>query len=305
MARLGFVGVGTMGTPMAGHVLSAGHELRVHDLSAERVAALVDKGAVDAGSVAGTAEGVEAVFLSLPGPPDVEAAVAGPGGLLGVLAEGSVVIDLSTNSIETVRSLRERAAARGVVFVDAPVSGGVLGAKEGTLAVMVGAEPDEFERVEPLLSCFGKAVIHVGACGSGTVAKLVNNQLFLAASVLVQEAFVTAAAAGVDPSDLQEILLASSSAPYAALVPFVMSRRFDDVVFRLDIAAKDMRLAVGSAEAAGVQVPTTRAALGVYEDAVAAGMGADVFHSTLRQLEAAAGLEVPRYRRKDKDRPPA
>ena len=157
----------------------------------------------------------------------------------------------------------------------------------------IGGGNDDVAAVEPLLRCFAGQILHVGSCGSGTVAKLVNNQLFLAAAVLVQEAFVLGAAAGIEPAALHPILRACSAGPYAALAPLLLGRAFDDVIFRLDIAAKDLSLAVAAAHAHGVDVPTTTAALGVYRAAADAGMGSRAFHATLQQLERSAGVELP------------
>jgi 3-hydroxyisobutyrate dehydrogenase-like beta-hydroxyacid dehydrogenase len=180
-----------------------------------------------------------------------------------------------------------------VAFVDAPVSGGRAKAESGELSVMVGGTDDDLAELQPILDLFAAQVFHVGPPGAGTVAKLVNNQLFLAAAVLVQEAYVTGAAAGLDPSALHPILRASSSAPYVTLAPLLLGRAFDDVIFRLDIAAKDLTLAVDAAQEMGVHAPVTTAALTAYRDAVRDGQGARAFHITLQSIEETAGLELP------------
>ncbi len=185
----------------------------------------------------------------------------------------ATIVDLSTNSPDVVRRLHERCASAGVAFVDAPVSGGRVKAISGELSVMVGGDEADVERVRPLLDCFAAQVFHVGPPGAGTVAKLVNNQLFLAAAVLVQEAYVLGAAAGLDPSTVHGIVRASSGGPYAALAPLLLGRRFDDVLFRLDIATKDLGLAVETAQAHGAEVPVSAAALATYQAALDAGLG--------------------------------
>jgi 2-hydroxy-3-oxopropionate reductase len=162
---------------------------------------------------------------------------------------------------------------------------------------MVGAEPAEFDRALVVLDVIGADVMHVGPPGAGTIAKIVNNQLFLAAGVLVQEAYVLAAALGMSPTDLHRIVSASSAGPYAKLAPLLLGRRFDDVIFRLDIAAKDVGLAIETAAAAGVDVPVTRAAGALYDAALSAGDGELVFHATLRELERRAGIELEPVRR--------
>jgi 3-hydroxyisobutyrate dehydrogenase-like beta-hydroxyacid dehydrogenase len=293
---IGFVGTGTMGAPMAGHLVAAGHDVRVFDRSALAMKGVA--GAAPTESAAAAAAGGTCVFLSLPGPADVEAAVTGPTGVLAADPLPARVVDLSTNSPAVVRALHARCAAAGVGFVDAPVSGGRIKAESGELSVLVGGTDHDVAAVEPLLQPFAGQVFHVGAPGAGTIAKLVNNQLFLAAAVLVQEAYVFGAAAGLDPSELHNIIRASSGGPYAALAPLLLGRDFDEVIFRLDIAAKDLSLAVEAATANGVAEPVTAAALEVYRDAIGAGLGLKAFHATLLQVERPPGIELPPLTRK-------
>jgi 3-hydroxyisobutyrate dehydrogenase-like beta-hydroxyacid dehydrogenase len=294
---IAFVGTGTMGAPMAAQLLAAGYRLSVHDAVPAATATLVEAGATSHATAADAAAGADVVLLSLPGPPQVRAAITGPGGVLEASRPPPLIIDLSTNSVEAVADLRAACEEAGVVFVDAPVSGGVARAREGTLAVMVGAAPAEFDTARPVLEVIGSDVIHVGPPGTGTIAKIVNNQLFLAAGVLVQEAYVLGAALGMSPTDLHRVIAASSGGPYAKLAPLLMGRRFDDVIFRLDIAAKDVGLAVDTAAVAGVDAPLTRAAGEIYEAAIAAGDGELVFHATLRELERRALIELEPLRR--------
>ena len=155
--------------------------------------------------------------------------------------------------------------------------------------------------MRPLVDCFAAQVFHVGPPGAGTVAKLVNNQLFLAAAVLVQEAYLLGAAAGLDPATVHGIVRASSAGPYATMAPLLLGRQFDDVLFRLDIAAKDLTLAVATAEAHGVDVPASAAALGVYRAALEQGLGDRAFHATLLALEERSGVTLPPLTR----RPPS
>jgi 3-hydroxyisobutyrate dehydrogenase-like beta-hydroxyacid dehydrogenase len=298
--QVGFIGTGTMGHPMAANVVAAGHHVRVHDVSPGATSRLVELGAVDAASPAAAASGADVVLLSLPGPVEVRAAILAVGGVLDADPLPRMVVDLSTNSPGTVAELAERCAGRGVTFVDAPVSGGVAKAETGTLAVLVGATPESLEATRPVLEAIGRDVLHVGPCGAGTIAKIVNNQLFLAGAVAVQEAYVLGAALGMTPTDLHQVVAASSAAPYAKLAPLLLGRTFDDVIFRLDIAAKDLHLAVESADEAGVDVPLTRAAAEVYAAAADHGDAGLVFHATLRELERRAGFELPPLRRPDR-----
>lgn len=298
--RVGFVGTGTMGRPMAACVLAAGHQVRVHDVVPGATRPLVELGAVDVATAASAAAGVDVVLLSLPGPDEVRGAVLGPEGVLAAEPPPSYVVDLSTNAPGVVAELADRCRDRGSTFVDAPVSGGVARAESGTLAVLVGASGDDLDRLRPVLEAIGRDVVHVGPTGAGTIAKLVNNQLFLAGAVAVQEAYVLGAKLGMEPGDLHQVIAASSAAPYAKLAPLLLGRAFDDVIFRLDIAAKDLRLAVDSAEEAGVDVPLTRAAADVYAAAASHGDAQLVFHATLRELERRSGIELPPLRRPER-----
>jgi 3-hydroxyisobutyrate dehydrogenase-like beta-hydroxyacid dehydrogenase len=291
--RVGFVGTGTMGGPIAMCLVKAGYDVAVFDRSPDATRALVAAGAAAMPSAAAAAAGATCVFLSLPAPDDVTAVVTTADGVLAASPLPSFVVDLSTNAPGVVGELHERCAAAGVVFIDAPVSGGRAKAETGELSVMVGATDDEFAAVEPVIDSFAAQVFHVGPCGAGTIAKLVNNQLFLAAGVLVQEAYLFGAAAGLEPAVLHKILKAGSAGPYTVLAPLLLGRAFDDVIFRLDIATKDLALAVQAARDHGVDVATTAAALDVYRAANDAGLGTRAFHATLAQLEQSAGLELP------------
>lgn len=294
---VGFVGTGTMGAPMAGHVLAAGFELHVHDHAPAAVAPLVAEGAVAAASAAAVGSAAEVVLLSLPGPGEVLDAVTGGSGVLAADPLPAFVIDLSTNAPDTVREVRQACADRGVELLDAPVSGGVVAARRGELTVMVGGGAAALEAVRPVIDTFASSVFHVGETGAGTVAKLVNNLLFLGAGVLVQEAYVLGAALGMEPAALHEIVSASSGGTYARLAPLLLGRRFDDVIFRMDIAAKDLALAAAAGDDAGADTPLTDAAIGVYEAALAAGDGTLAFHATLTELERRAGVELAALRR--------
>jgi 3-hydroxyisobutyrate dehydrogenase-like beta-hydroxyacid dehydrogenase len=298
--RVGFVGIGTMGRPMAANVLAAGHTLRVHDVAPGTTDDLVATGAVVATSPAESATGADVVLLSLPGPTEVREAVLGRQGVLAADPLPAVLVDLSTNSPGTVAELGERCADRGVAFVDAPVSGGVARASTGSLTVLVGASSEVMDTVRPVLMAIGSDIVHVGPLGSGTIAKIVNNQLFLSGAVAVQEAYVLGAKLGMAPTDLHRVIAASSAAPYAKLAPLLLGRAFDDVIFRLDIAAKDLHLAVDCAAEAGVDVPVTRAAADVFAAAVDHGDARLVFHATLRELERRAQVELPPLRRPDR-----
>ncbi len=293
MATTGFIGTGTIGAPMAGRLLEGGYSLMVCDRAPEAVAAMAAQGAqvaADAGAVAAVCA---TVFLSLPGPQQVEAVVLGEGGLLSSAGALRTIVDLSTNDLALNRRLAAVAAEHGVDYLDAPVSGGAVAARKGALTVMVGGDAAAFERVRPLIACFGEHVHHLGPAGAGTLTKLVNNQLFLCASVLLQEAFLMGAASGMTPDELLPVLETSSAGAYVAHARMLLSQRYDLGVFALGIAEKDIALALAAGEAAGVAMPATAAAHGVYREALAQGLGDADFFATLKVLEERAGSTLP------------
>ena len=274
--RVGFIGTGTIGAPMARRLLDAGHALVVCDRAPAAAAPLVAAGAALAAS-----------------PREVEEVAAGPGGLLEGARAGDVHVDLSTSALGAVRALAAREAAAGVQLVDAPVSGGAMGAAQGALTVMASGERSAFERVEPLLGAFGKHVFYLGDSGNGTLAKLVNNAIFLCGGLLVQETFAMAAKAGLDASRLLEVVQKSSGAAYAGLAKLLLGRGFDNAFFTLALAEKDVGLALDSARGLGVPMPVVEAAHGTYRRALELGLGQKLFAATLLAVEDAAGVEVP------------
>jgi 3-hydroxyisobutyrate dehydrogenase-like beta-hydroxyacid dehydrogenase len=291
---VGFIGTGTIGNPMAKRLQGAGHALVVFDVRAEATRELEQAGATRAASPHEVARACRLVFTSLPGPREIDAVVRGTDGLLAGARAGDVHVDLSTSSWEAVRRLRDAEAAAGVALVDAPVSGGAAGAAQGTLTVMASGDRAAFERADPYLRAFARHVFHLGESGAGTLVKLINNAVFLCAGMLVQEGFVLGAKAGLDPARLLEVLKLSSGGMYAGLADLVFARGFDNAFFQLALAEKDVALALESGRALGAPMPVTAAAHGVYAESVARGLGPKVFFATLKTLEAAAGVEVPK-----------
>jgi 3-hydroxyisobutyrate dehydrogenase-like beta-hydroxyacid dehydrogenase len=283
-----------MGRPIARRLIDAGHELVVFDLSASASTALAEDGARVVDSPAQVAEACRVVFTSLPGPSEVEEAVTGPQGILARAHDGDIHVDLSTNSYEAVRRLQELEVRVGVQLIDAPVSGGVAGLERGTLAVMASGDRAAFERIEPLLHCFSKKVFHLGDVGTGTLTKLVNNLIFLCGGVLVQEGLVLAEKAGLDSRQLLRVLKESSANSYTGLAGLFLGRDFENVIFKLGIAEKDVALALESARELGVPMPLTEAGHAVYQRSREAGLGDEVFYATLKTLERAAGIELPK-----------
>jgi 3-hydroxyisobutyrate dehydrogenase-like beta-hydroxyacid dehydrogenase len=291
--RVGFIGLGAMGGPMAANLVQAGHRLTVHDLRAESARSLLDGGATWASSPAEVAAASEVTFLSLPSPSDVEGVVGGDDGVLAGARPGTVVIDLSTGSATVARSLAERAAEAGVAFLDAPVSGGVAGARKGALALMVGGDRDSFDRCHHLFEVLGDRVFHVGDVGAGSVAKLVNNMLFFHGLLATVEAMVLAGKAGVDLGALRDVVQASSGASFVwdyASRAIIADRIAPN--FTVALAAKDAALAVDLAAELGVPTPSgahVRDLLAAHRDA---GLATEDVLAIVKALEVEAGTTV-------------
>ena len=198
--------LGIMGAAMAGNLLEAGHELVVHNRSRAKAERLAQQGASVADSPSEVAEGSAIIITMLPGPPQVEEVVAGEGGLLERAGEGSLIVDMSTSSPLVARQLASMARERGVGMLDAPVSGGDVGARDGTLSIMVGGEDDDFERARPLFQVMGETVVHVGGTGAGQVVKACNQIVVALVIEAVAEAMVLGTKAGVAPGKVVEVL---------------------------------------------------------------------------------------------------
>lgn len=291
--RVGFVGLGTMGAAMANRLLEQGTPLTIHDVFAEAGTALIDKGARWATSLAELARESDIVLLSLPGPPEVTSVVAGPEGLLENLDAGAIVVDLSTNSIETARKLAAAAHRREIEFIDSPVSGGSAGASQGTLVLMVGGTTTAVERARPLLSKLSRKLFHLGESGAGTIAKLVNNQLYLCGEMIFFEGLVLAAKAGLEPESLCEILdLTGAGGVHSRLAPRVLERRYDDRTFTLGLAEKDLALTLEASRTLGVPMPTTTAAHELFAEALARGLRDKNFWAAIEVVEQHANVRV-------------
>jgi 2-hydroxy-3-oxopropionate reductase len=290
--RIGFIGLGIMGRPMARRVLDAGYPLTVHSRSPGPVDELDDAGANRAGSAAEVAAASDVVITMLPDTPDVEAVLFGEEGVAAGSRNGSLVIDMSTISPVATRGFAER-LSRDVRFLDAPVSGGETGAVEGTLSIMVGGREDDFARARPLFEAMGRNVVLVGGVGAGQVTKACN-QLVVAATIeAVAEALVLAAASGVDPSKVREALLGGFAG--SKILEVHGKRMLDgafDPGFRLRLHRKDAGIVLETAHELGSPLPGFEPVADALERAVKEG-GGELDHSALvRTLEADAGVEV-------------
>jgi len=253
--RLGFIGLGVMGAPMAKNLLDAGHTLRIHRENT-RSPQLVDAGAALAPTPAAAADGAEAILLMLPDTPDVDAVLHGPDGVLAGLADGALVIDMSSISPVATEQFAAEVVAAGGQYVDAPVSGGEVGAREGTLTIFVGGEDDAVERARPLLETLGGRLTHMGPAGAGQATKVVNQIIVGLTIEAVAEGLALAEASGLDPETVRAALDGGfATSRILELHGRRMAERSFDPGFRLRLHRKDLRLAQDSAAHRGLALP--------------------------------------------------
>ncbi|MBM3557676.1 MAG: 3-hydroxyisobutyrate dehydrogenase, partial [Alphaproteobacteria bacterium] len=259
MAKIGFIGLGNMGGPMARNLIKAGHEVKGFDLATGAVEIFVKAGGAKAATAKDAAQGVEAVVTMLPAGKHVREVYAGADGLIAKAAKGTLFIDSSTIDVATARAVEAEAAKAGHDFVDAPVSGGVGGAEAGTLTFMVGGSPRAFERAKPLLDKMGKTIVHAGNPGNGQAAKICNNMILGVSMIAVGEAFVLAEKLGLPAQTLFDISSKSSGqcwsmttyCPVPGPVPTSPANRDYKAGFTVDMMLKDLRLAQEAAQGAG------------------------------------------------------
>jgi 3-hydroxyisobutyrate dehydrogenase len=297
MTRIGFIGVGTMGLPMATNLLKKGFAVTAYDLNAGAVKAAVAAGMTAAVSAAEAVAGADIVITMLPSSPHVESAYLGDGGVVNAARKGTLCVDMSTIDPAASRRVAAAAAERGVRFVDAPVSGGTPRATDGTLAIMVGASPEDFQAALPVLQAMGANVFHVGPVGSGEVAKLCNNLIAGVAAVAVSEAFRIAEGFGVDPKVVTDVIAKSSGNtwlmehmhPVPGLVARAASTNGYAPGFMTDLMCKDVGLAVDAARALRIPVFVAPAAQQVYRLASSHGLGRRDFTSVYTFLTPSSG----------------
>jgi 2-hydroxy-3-oxopropionate reductase len=256
--KVGFVGLGIMGAAMAGNLLEAEHELVVHNRTRSKAEQLVSYGARVADSPRELAEVSDIIITMLPGPPEVEEVVAGEGGLLEGAAEGSLIVEMSTSSPLLARQLAHTARERGVRMLDGPVSGGDVGARDGTLSIMVGGEDEDFERARPLFEVMGETVVHVGGAGAGQVVKACNQIVVALVIEAVAEALVLGSKAGVAPDRVVEVL---SGGLAANKVLDIKGEKFLSRDFtpggKVEYHRKDLGIALAVGREYGVTLPVT------------------------------------------------
>jgi 2-hydroxy-3-oxopropionate reductase len=290
--KLGFIGLGIMGAPMAGHLRAAGHELFVHTRS-KVPAALEEAGAVRCANATEVAQRADIVFLMLPDTPDVEKVLFGEHGVSAGLSAGKTVVDMSSISPIETQAFAKRIADVGCDYVDAPVSGGEVGAKAASLTIMVGASETAFERIQPLLALMGKNITLVGEVGAGQITK-VANQIIVALNIAaVGEALVFASKAGADPAKVRQALMGGFAASRILEVHGErMIKRTFNPGFRIGLHQKDLNLALQGAKALGVALPGTANAAQLMQACAAQGWDQMDHSALVRALELMAAHEL-------------
>jgi len=290
--KIGFIGLGIMGAPMAGHLIAAGHSLFVHTkgkvpdaIAQSRATQCVDARAV--------AERADIIFIMVPDTPDVEAVLFDDGGVVAGLSKDKIVVDMSSISPIATKRFARRINEIGCDYLDAPVSGGEVGARNATLSIMVGGSEAVFARVKPLFELLGKNITLVGANGDGQTAK-VANQIIVALNIeAVAEALLFAARAGADPAKVREALMGGFAASRILEVHGErMIKRAFDPGFRIELHQKDLNLALASARALGVSLPNTANAQEMFNACAAHGGKAWDHSALVRALEKLANFEI-------------
>jgi len=272
MARIGFIGLGNMGLPMAVNLLKAGHQVEGFDLSGDAVAKLVVAGGVDAGSVKGAATRGDVVVSVLPAGDHVREVYLGGDGVVINANPGTLLIDSSTIDVESARVVATAADAKGLSFLDAPVSGGIAGAHAATLTFMVGGSEAAFARGRPIMEAMGKTVVHAGGSGNGQAAKICNNMILGVSMIAVSEAFVLAEKLGLDAQKLFDISSKSSGqcwsltsyCPVPGPLPTSPANRDYQAGFTAAMMLKDLKLAQDAARAGGAATPLGAEAAALY-----------------------------------------
>jgi 3-hydroxyisobutyrate dehydrogenase len=291
--RVGFIGLGIMGRPMAKNLLKAGFPLTVFNRTRSRAEELAKLGAQVAESPRAVARQSDIIITIVTDTPDVRAVILGQEGVIEGVRPGVLVIDMSTISPQVTREIAEALRAKNVQMLDAPVSGGEKGAIEGTLSIMVGGEAESLERARPVLAAMGKSITHVGPNGMGQVCKLANQIAVGIQNLSMSEALLFAAKAGADPAKVMQAIQggAGSSWAFHNLAPKLLRRDFSPG-FMVKLQQKDLRLVLDAADQLNLALPGTALTHQLYQAVEARGLGDEGNHALVQALEALAAMEV-------------
>ena len=289
--NLAFIGLGVMGAPMAAHLLSAGHPLKVHNRTKSKAKALTSKGASWASTPAEAADGADVIFICVPDTPDVEKVLLAPDGVLQTVKKGAIVVDHSTISPSATRGFAKQLASKGAKLLDAPVSGGDVGARNGTLSIMVGGDEAAFKLIEPLLRHMGTTITHCGPSGTGQLTKLVNQILVSITNMAVCEALTFGKRNGLDLEKTIAALAggAAGSWQLANLGPRMIKHDLKPG-FTIDLQQKDLKIVLQTAEESNTSLPAASLVHQLFTAAQAAGHGKDGTQALFCVLEKLASL---------------
>ncbi len=291
--RVGFIGLGLMGKAMARNILKAGFDLTVHNRSRGPVEELAGAGAASVGSPTEVASASDVVFTCLPDTPDVEDVVLGRGGVVEGGRPGLIVVDHSTIRPEAARDIAARLRDKEIAFLDAPVSGGDVGAREGTLTIMVGGEAEALEKVRPVLQAVGKTITHVGDCGAGQVAKACNQIMVAAQMVAMGELLVLAQKSGVDPRRVIDAIRGGAAQCWTLDVkPPRLFRGERGPGFKAYMMHKDLAIVLDTARTFGVPLPSAAVHTQLYADMLELGLDSLDNSAVIGVLERMAGVEL-------------
>jgi len=293
--RVGFIGLGTMGIGMASNLRNAGHDLVVHDVRKESSQPLLEAGAAWADTVAEVGRSAAVVFASLPGPKEMREVGLGPGGLLESMRSRSTWFDLTTNSPTVVREVSQSLQGKGIVLLDAPVSGGPAGARSGKLAVYVGGDREVFDLHKPLLDAIADRVQHVGPIGAGNTTKLAHNCASLTIRVAFAEVFALAVKAGMDPLELWHAMrqgVLGRRRTFDGLGGEYLQSNYEPPSFALRLAYKDYTLALELARQRGVPMKLAETAYQDYTEALERGWGDRDSHAAMQVTNERAGVTI-------------
>ena len=290
--KIGFIGLGIMGAPMAHNLMKAGHKLFTHTRG-KTPDMLTEGGATLCTSNKGVAERADIIFLMVPDTPQVQEVLFADNGVVEGLTPGKIVVDMSSISPIATKEFAAKVRAKGCEYMDAPVSGGEVGAKNATLSIMVGGREATFEQVKPLFECMGKNITLVGEVGDGQTAK-VANQIIVALNIeAVSEALLFAAKAGADPAKVRQALMGGfASSKILEVHGERMIKRTFDPGFRIELHQKDLNLALASARALGVALPNTATAQELFNSCAAHGGKAWDHSAMVRALEKLSNFEI-------------
>jgi 2-hydroxy-3-oxopropionate reductase len=291
--KIGYIGLGIMGKSMARNIMKAGFSMVVHNRSQGAVDELVAEGAQSAGSPAEVAAQVDVVFTNLPDSPDVEKVALGPGGIIESARPGLIFVDNSTIKPATARFLAERLGEKGVVCLDAPVSGGDVGARNGTLTIMVGGSAEALEQVRPVFEAMGKSITHIGDAGAGQIAKAANQIMVAAQMVAMGELLIFAQKAGADPQKVVEAIRGGAAQCWTLDVKpprlFAGNRQPG---FKARMQAKDMSIILETAREYGIPVPSAALDSQLFNAMVENGMGNNDNAAVVAIFEMLAGVTL-------------